>query len=92
MFQLCPDQPCGAAKTVGNGIVLPAVADATQQAAPCIAFSIGVDADEVNSITDNDCKGDLIRINGEETSSLSFLNMFQKLFTVSIIYCTRFLN
>ena len=49
--------------TVGSGVKLPAVA--AGQDDPCIAFSVGVDANEANSINALACKGDVIRINGE---------------------------
>ena len=55
--------------TVGSGVKLPAVA--AGQDDPCIAFSVGVDADEANSINALDCKGDVIRINGEYFFKLS---------------------
>ena len=55
--------------TVGSGVKLPAVA--AGQDDPCIAFSVGVDANEANSINALACKGDVIRINGEYFFKLS---------------------
>ena len=63
IFQLCPDQPCGDGTTVGNGVTLPA--DGANGVDPCIAFSVGVDADTEKATEAKNCKGDLIRINGE---------------------------
>ena len=63
-LQLCPDQPCGATTAIGNGVTLGAAG--TQGVLPCVAFSVGVDANEEQGIPGVNCKGDLIRINGED--------------------------
>ena len=62
-FQLCPDQPCGSATDVGSGVTLPTTAANSDN--PCVAFSIGVDANDAQAIPAINCKGDLIRINGK---------------------------
>ena len=66
-FQLCPDQPCGSAMTIGNGINLPTTA--APDGDPCTAFSVGAQADEANAQAAIACKGDLIRIPGKYSSS-----------------------
>ena len=65
-FQLCPDQPCGSNTDVGSGVTLPTI-DAATMDNPCIAFSIGVDANTDQAIPALNCKGDLIRINGKHS-------------------------
>ena len=62
VLQLCPDQPCGATTAIGNGVTLGAAG--ANGVLPCIAFSVGVDANEANAIAGDLCQGDLIRING----------------------------
>ena len=66
-FQLCPDQPCGSAMAVGNGINLPTTA--APDGDPCTAFSVGVDMAEDAPVASNLCLGDLIRIPGKYSSS-----------------------
>ena len=63
-MQLCPDQPCGATTAIGNGVTLGAAG--TQGVLPCVAFSVGVNANEEQGIPGDLCMGDLIRINGED--------------------------
>jgi len=64
-WQLCPDQPCGATTAIGNGVTLGAAG--TQGVLPCVAFSVGVNANEEQGIPGDLCMGDLIRINGGST-------------------------
>ena len=93
-MQLCPDQPCGAGTTVGSGVTLPAAADTTTQDLPCTAFSVGVDANEIQAIKAIACKGDLIRINGEYLLIIVCFK-FQFMFCCILInfkYYRRWLN
>ena len=64
-FQLCPDQPCGAASAIVGATLSPASVELQN---PCLAFSIGDDGDAAANKkpkNNNDCLRDYISIGGK---------------------------